>query len=760
LLPIKTFDTFKDVDPLSSILGILSKSQSGDVAVIQYLLYPIGSGWQHSGESLANKKTVDSAGTAHPNPKAKEILEKVSFAGFRTAIRIAVNGPSKERSYHFMVEVAHSFSSFNNPAGNSLHMKRPYLWQKQRFLKHMQERSRYFTPTHQILNVRELATLFHFPGVQLSTIQNIAWHKVILTDAPENLPVAEFLTDEQKADVNFFGRTEFKNRQMVFGIKKVDRRRHFYVIGKTGTGKSTFIANMAINDMRNREGFCIIDPHGDLCETVMDYVPSYRVNDIIYLDPSDTQNAFSLNPLEVSNPEQKELVVSGIVAIFNKLYGTSWGPRLEYILRNTLASVIEMPDATLLMVPEMLANAKFRAKVVSQLSNPVMKSFWENEFNMYSDKMRTEAVSPIQNKVGQFVSSTVIRNIIKNPKSSLDLLKVMDEGKILLLNLSQGKLGEDNAALLGAMIITKLQLAAMSRAFQAEEGRRDFYLYVDEFQNFATSSFIKILSEARKYRLNLILANQYMGQIDEDVRLAIFGNCGTIMTFLVGAGDSPYLAKEFVERFKEEDVLALGNYQSILKMMIDGMTSSPFMCFTLPLPRSVTQNREKVVRMTRERYMKPVVEEYVQGSPGAIQQEADGQRVRDNASPQPSRPNTNNPSRSPQNQSMGTTQGPVNGQPRDSHPPALQRDMSVPVPPVQIQPQQQMPARPDRSHTPNRPHHSGQGHGGQQQGHKQHGGNKHQPNKMMQQKMEKQAEHSGEQQPHKPKEEGNIFNAS
>lgn len=607
-LPIKTFDTFKDVDPLSSVLGILSKSQPGDQAVIQYLLYPIGNAWQRAGERAANSKSTDSTGAAIPNPKAKEILEKVAFAGFRTAIRIAVNGPTKERSNHFLIEIAHSYSSYNNPSGNSLHMKRPYLWQKQRFLKHMLERSRYFTPTHQIFNVRELASMYHYPGMQLATIPNIAWHKVILTDAPENLPVAEFMTDEQKAEVNFFGRTEFKNRQMVFGIKKKDRRRHFYVIGKTGTGKSTFIANMAINDMRNREGFCIIDPHGDLCETVLDYVPSYRVNDIIYLDPSDTQNAFSLNPLEVSNPEQKELVVSGIVAIFNKLYGTSWGPRLEYILRNTLASVIEMPDATLLMVPEMLANATFRKKVVSRLTNPVLKSFWENEFDRYTDKLRAEAVSPIQNKVGQFVASTVIRNIIKNPKSTLDLQKVMDEGKILLLNLSQGKLGEDNAALLGAMIITKLQLAAMGRAFIEEDQRRDFYLYVDEFQNFATSSFIKILSEARKYRLNLILANQYMGQIEEGVRLAIFGNCGTIMTFLVGAGDSPYLAKEFVERFKEEDVLALGNYQGILKMMIDGMTSSPFMCYTLPLPRSVTQNREKVIRMTRERYMKPVEE--------------------------------------------------------------------------------------------------------------------------------------------------------
>lgn len=745
MLPLKTFDTFKDVDPLSSILGILSKSQPGDQAVIQYLLYPVGSGWQHSGEREANKKHVSSDGTATPNPKSKEILEKVAFAGFRTAIRIAVNGPTKERSHHFMIEVAHSFSSFNNPTGNSLHMKRPYLWQKQRFVKHMGDRSRYFTPTHQILNVRELATLFHFPGTQLATIQNIAWHKVILTDAPENLPVAEFLTDEQKAEVNFFGRTEFKNRQMVFGIKRVDRRRHFYVIGKTGTGKSTFIANMAINDMRNREGFCIIDPHGDLCETVMDYVPSYRVNDIIYLDPSDTQNAFSLNPLEVTNPEQKELVVSGIVAIFHKIYGESWGPRLEYILRNTLASVIEMPDATLLMVPEMLANPKFRARVVARLTNPVLKSFWENEFANYTDKLRAEAVAPIQNKVGQFVSSTVIRNIIKNPKSTLDLQKVMDEGKILLLNMSQGKLGEDNAALLGAMIITKLQLAAMGRAFQEEDKRRDFYLYVDEFQNFATSSFIKILSEARKYRLNLILANQYMGQIEEAVRLAIFGNCGTIMTFLVGAGDSPYLAKEFVERFKEEDVLALGNYQGILKMMIDGMTSSPFMCFTLPLPRSVTQNREKVIRMTRERYMKPVKEEVIEQSVSVPPSPVP------TASPAPGQVRETNAAAKPQQAAS-----PVQPQASVAQPEPLQQHA---VPPKAVSRQ------PERDH-PGGQHLKSQQHRSEQRDQK--GGGKH-PQKVMEKKPPhttgagQSEHHNGQkpapQQPHKPKEEGNIFSA-
>lgn len=609
--PIRTYTDFHDVDPLSSVIAALSKNIPGDSVVIQYLLYPVSDGWQKSGKSIASQKTTDSTGAITANPYAKMIEEKVAYAGFKVGIRLAVAAQTKSRSIQYLVEIANTFSSFNNPSGNKLRLRRPILWQKERLKSAMLSRSRFFIPSHQYLNVNELATLFHLPTMKLSTIPNISWHQVILSDPPENLPVADGMTDEEKADTNFFARTQFRNKPTVFGIKTKDRRRHFYVIGKTGTGKSTLIANMAINDMRQRRGFCIIDPHGDLCETILDFVPSFRVNDVIYLDPSEKEYAFSLNPFEVKDEAQKELTISGIVAIFNKIFADSWGPRLEYILRNTLQSVIEMPDATLLMVPEALANPAFRRKMIANLKDPVLRSFWENEFEKMTDRLRIEAISPIQNKVGQFISSTVIRNIIKNPKSTIDLQKIMDEGKIVLMNLSQGKLGEDNAALLGAMFITKFQLAAMSRVYQAEEERKDFYLYVDEFQNFATSSFIKILSEARKYRLNLLLANQYIGQIPEDVRLAIFGNCGTMMTFLVGAGDSPYLAKEFSERFKEEDILALANYQAIIKMMIDGRTSPPFMCYTLPLPRSRTQNREKVIRSSKERYMKPVKKDEV-----------------------------------------------------------------------------------------------------------------------------------------------------
>ena len=331
-------------------------------------------------------------------------------------------------------------------------------------------------------------------------------------------------------------------------------------------------------------------------------MPSHRINDVAYLDPSDIEYPFHLNPLEVKNTAYRELVSSGIVSIFYKLYHLSWGPRLEYILRNTILTLTSVPNSTLLQVPEILTNEHYRFKVVEKMTDQVLKNFWINEFAKMSPQMRSEAVSPILNKVGQFLSSQTIRNIVGSPTSTVDLEDMMNQGKIVLVNLSQGKLGEDSSALLGAMIITKIQLAAMNRVYVAEGERRDFYLYVDEFQNFATTSFIKILSEARKYRLDLTLANQYIGQIDEDVQKAIFGNAGSIVSFSVGATDARILAKEFGLRYTEEELVGLGNYEAVVKLSIDNQTTSPFSGKTLPLPKSRNQNREKVIRSSRERY--------------------------------------------------------------------------------------------------------------------------------------------------------------
>jgi hypothetical protein len=308
----------------------------------------------------------------------------------------------------------------------------------------------------------------------------------------------DFKAEALKKDVNFFATTDFKNQETIFGIKTADRRKHNYILGKTGAGKSTLIANMAIDDIRKDRGIGIIDPHGDFCDTIMEFIPKRRINDVVYLEPFDLTHTFALNVLEVHNKEQKDLVSSGIVAIFKKIYVDSWGPRLEYILRNIIITLLEVEGTTLVDILRIIGDAGYRKRIVEKIQDPVIKSFWDNEFARMPDSMKAEAVSPIQNKVGQFVSAKMIRNIVGHPKSSINFSEIMDEGKILILNLSQGKLGEDNAALLGAMIITQIQLAAMNRSFIKEEDRRDFFLYIDEFQNFSTSSFIKILSEARK----------------------------------------------------------------------------------------------------------------------------------------------------------------------------------------------------------------------------------------------------------------------
>ena len=361
---------------------------------------------------------------------------------------------------------------------------------------------------------------------------------------------------------------------------------------------------MAIDDFKKDRGAAIIDPHGDLCEILLDYIPKSRINDTIYFNPADREFPIIINPLEVTNREEAELVVSGIVSIFNKIFGFSWGPRLEYILRNTLLTLTEVPDSTLEDVLTILANNSFRKRVVERITDPTLKAFWVDEYEKMPDRLQKEAIAPIQNKVGQFVTSPLIRSIIGKPKSSISLDDVMNGGKILIANLSQGRLGEDNAALLGAMIITKLQLAAMHRVDVVEEARRDFFLYVDEFQNFATGSFIKIMSEARKYRLSIMLANQYMAQIPEEVQQAILGNAGSIISFSVGAADAEIIHKEYAEVFSQIDLVDLSNFQIAIRLMIDGHSARPFLSHTLPLPASRNQNRQKVISVSRERWGK------------------------------------------------------------------------------------------------------------------------------------------------------------
>lgn len=421
------------------------------------------------------------------------------------------------------------------------------------------------------------------------------------------------MNKENDEIITSFAKTNFRNLDRKFGIKLDDRRRHMYLIGKTGMGKTTVIENMVIADIRAGRGLALVDPHGDLVEKVIDYIPSYRINDVVYFNPADTEFPIGFNVLESVDATQRHLVASGLMGVFTKIWEGVWSARMEYILNNCILALLEYPGSTMLGIARILVDRRYRKKVVSKISDPIVKSFWNDEYEAYSPNFRNEAIAPIQNKVGQFLSSSIIRNILGQPKSTIDLREIMDGNKILLFNLAKGRIGEDNSSLLGAMMITRLQLAAMSRVDVPEEERGDYYLYVDEFQNFATESFASILSEARKYRLNLIIAHQYIEQLDEKVRGAVFGNIGTIVCFRIGAADAEFLAKEFYPTFEEEDLLNLTKYNVYLKLMIDGVASDPFSAITLPPVEGITNNKNKIIMVSREHYGKPreLVEEKI-----------------------------------------------------------------------------------------------------------------------------------------------------
>ena len=421
------------------------------------------------------------------------------------------------------------------------------------------------------------------------------------------------MENNQENKITVFAKTNFRNKDVAFGIKTDDRRRHMYLIGKTGMGKTTLMENMVIQDIRNGNGVAFLDPHGDSVQRILHSIPSNRVTDVIYFNPADLEFPVAFNILEAVDAKYKHLVASGLMGVFTKIWANLWSARMEYILNNTILALLDSPGNTLLGITRMYVDKKYRKKIVDNIKDPMVKAFWVDEFANYNEKYRTEAIAPIQNKVGQFLSSGIIRNIVGQPKSTIDLREIMDKRKILIMDLSKGKVGEDNSALLGAMVVTKLQLAAMSRTDIPEHERKDFYLYVDEFQNFATESFATILSEARKYRLNLIVGHQYIAQLEQDrstkVRDAIFGNVGTIVLFRIGAADAEFLETEFEPIFTPNDMVNLPKYQIILKLMINGVASEPFSAITLsPNPEYYSGNFDKVIKVSRERYTNPVLD--------------------------------------------------------------------------------------------------------------------------------------------------------
>jgi len=404
-------------------------------------------------------------------------------------------------------------------------------------------------------------------------------------------------------DVNFFATTTFRNERKKFGIKLDDRRRHFYVVGKTGMGKTELLKNMAIQDIREGKGVGFVDPHGEVAEELLDFIPKERISDVVYFNPADLDFPIAFNVMEKVDPERRHLVSSGLMGVFKKIWPDVWSARMEYILYNSLLALLEYPGSTLLGVNRILADSDYRKDVVEKIKDPVVKSFWINEFARYTQRYEVEATAAIQNKIGQFISAPLIRNIIGQIETSFNIREVMDNEKILILNLSKGKIGEDASKLLGGLLITKLQLAAMGRVDIPEKNRKDFFLYVDEFQNFATESFVNILSEARKYRLSLILAHQYIDQMEETVRDAVFGNIGTLVTFRIGAEDAEYIEKELSPEFTAQDLVNLPKYQIYLKLMVDGVAGRPFSAETLaPFEKPGTSEKEKIIEMSRDKY--------------------------------------------------------------------------------------------------------------------------------------------------------------
>lgn len=410
---------------------------------------------------------------------------------------------------------------------------------------------------------------------------------------------------DHENEITLFGETNFRNARRRFGIKTDDRRRHMYVIGKTGMGKTTLLENLIMSDITAGHGCCYIDPHGDTAENMLDFIPLNRVNDVVYFNPADVDFPVGFNILETDSDGQKPLIASGLMGVFKKIWPDVWSARMEYILMNCVLALLDYPGATLLGINRLLVDKDYRARVVAKIRDPIVKTFWVAEFSSWSEKYATEAIAPVQNKVGQFLSSSVIRNIVAQVKSTINLRRIMDDEKILIINLSKGRIGEDNMRLLGGMIVTKIQLAAQERQNIPEKDRRDFYMFVDEFQNFANESFATILSEARKFRLNLIVAHQYIEQLEEEVIPAIFGNVGTIIVMRVGAADATAMETEFMPTFTPEDLVNLPKYQFYLKLMVDGVSTPPFSAGSLA-PISVrTGSKDKVIEQSRERYAEP-----------------------------------------------------------------------------------------------------------------------------------------------------------
>lgn len=627
-LPIKTFQSF-EVDPLAAMTATLSKLEGENEEMwIQVIVRPISDDWhKRSSNMVKSIKTKAASGggmnvgqllgalakppeydtksggegelSERDKSRIAAIQEKSTKLGYQVKIRVLYAGSSEGTARMRMQAMVGTFKQFNTTNLNGFQSKTPSFDRKRYDLF----ADRQFSDKGYILNIEELASLYHLPHTNVET-PNIVWATSKTAEPPPNLPTqAKYTTQE----LSVFGVTNFRGDNQVFGALRKDRGRHIYVLGQTGVGKTKILELMCLSDIFYDQGFAVIDPHGDFAENMLSFIPERRVKDVVYFNPADIMNPIGFNPLEVTDPSFKTQLSSELIGVLKRLFD-SWGPRLEYILRYTLLALLDFPNATMLDINRMLTEKKFREAVISYIQDPVVKTFWVTEFAGWENKFATEAVAPVLNKVGAFTANPMIRNIVGQPKSSFNIREIMDNGKILIMNLSRGLVGEDNAAILGSMMVTKIQLATMSRADIAEDQRRPFYLYVDEFQNFATDSFAVILSEARKYQLCLTVANQYISQMQETVRDAVFGNVGSIISFRVSPDDATFLQKYFEPQFLSTDIIQMQNQSFVTTMIIDGEKAPAFSGKTLFMPKSQDDHTPEIITYARQHFTKPVAE--------------------------------------------------------------------------------------------------------------------------------------------------------
>jgi len=592
--PIKVY---KDLptDPLSSITSVLAKMTEGEGAAIQILITPAGSNWKKQGRDYLTKtkKLESNPDTAKYSSDAKElegIENKISKSGFNAVVRIVVSSTSKESAEAHLSNIVSVFSQFEGI--NSF--KKEKYWFKGMFMDDFIYRYLPMIGKSSVLTTEELATLFHFPNKSVTT-PNIFWMNAKRAPAPATIPTSGL----------YLGKSTYRGLAKPVYMDIDDRRRHMYIIGKTGTGKSEFLKDMIMQDIREGHGLAVIDPHGDLIDDILPMIPPKRAEDVILFDPSDTTRPMGFNMLEAATEEQKHYVVSSIIGLMYKLFDPNKtgiiGPRFEHAIRNAMLTVMYEPGSTFVEVVRILTDANYVQELLPKVTDPIIRRYWTDQIAQTSDFHKSEVLDYIVSKFGRFVTNKMIRNIIGQSDSAFNFRKVMDEKKILLINLAKGKIGEENSQFLGLILVPKILVAAMSRQDMAKDKREDFFLYVDEFQNFATPDFAQILSEARKYKLNLIVANQFIGQMDEDVKNAIFGNVGSLVSFRVGVTDANYLQREFQPVFTEADLINVERYNTYIKTIVGGEPVTPFsMDLTKDLNKEKTLGNPRVAELVRE----------------------------------------------------------------------------------------------------------------------------------------------------------------